>query len=87
MDSSSAAFIKFVMVVRLTERSIIERVEQEEKKGNYNNKNEYRVAKRVLTILIGYSSTSRCHPLSCILTVVSVYRQKMRYRLQRAMDK
>ena len=51
MDSSSAAFIKFVMVVRLTERSIIERVEQEEKKGNYNNKNEYRVAKRVLTIL------------------------------------
>ena len=32
MDSSSAAFIKFVMVVRLTERRIIERVEQEEKK-------------------------------------------------------
>ena len=32
LDSSSAAFIKFVMVVRLTERSIIERVEQEEKK-------------------------------------------------------
>ena len=87
MDSSSAAFMKFVMVVRLTERSIIECVEQEEKKENNNNKNEYRVAKRVLTILIGYSSTSRCHPLSCILTVVSVYRQKMRYRLQRAMDK
>ena len=51
LDSSSAAFIKFVMVVRLTGRSVIERVEQEEKKRNYNNKNEYRVAKRVLTIL------------------------------------
>ena len=32
MDSSSAAFIKFVMVVQLTERSVIERVEQQEKK-------------------------------------------------------
>ena len=79
MDGSSAAFIKFVMVVRLTERSVIERVEQEEKKKrNYNNKNEYRVAKRVLTILTGYLSTSRCHPLSCILPVVSVYRQKLK---------
>ena len=82
MDSSSAAFIKFFMIVRLTERSIIERVDQEEKKkGNYNNKNEYRVAKGVLTILTGYWSTSRCHRLSCILPVVSVYRQKMTYRL------
>ena len=88
LDSSSAAFIKFVMVVRLTEHSIIERVKQEWKcVVNYNNKKKYRVGKRFLCILSEYWSTSRCHPLSCILPVVSVYRQKMTYRLQWAMDK